>query len=238
MLVNLNCPNCGAGLPPSFNISGLVKCAYCGTTFHVPETLTPEPDMGDLLLGADFRQKPIAGWQFQNEEKMTLLPGPPPELCARFPKSNLVHYVLYSSGILDNLDASVTLRFPAGDVKWIRAGLFLRYDTALGGYGAFVSAQGTYMFGYYDKPANDNLAWHTMIDWTAHTSLRAGLNLPNRLRLLANGRRIQIYLNGVLAASFADSRFEVGQVRLAVESSENSDIEAAFSDLQIRGVRN
>ncbi len=237
MLVNLNCPNCGAGLPPAFNLSGVVKCDYCGTSFRVPETFTPEPDMGDLLLGADFRQKPIPGWQFQNGDEVSLLPGPPPELLACFPKSERVHYILYSSGVFDNLDASVSLRFQAGELKWIRAGLFVRYTNGVGGYGTFVSAQGTYMFGYYDKPADSEMVWRTVIDWTAHTSLRAGLDQPNRLRLLVKGDRIQIYLNGVLAASFIDSHYEVGQVRLAVEPSENSDIEAGFSDLQIRNTR-
>jgi hypothetical protein len=55
--------------------------------------------------------------------------------------------------------------------------------------------------------------------------------------VIVKGNRIQIYLNGALTASFADGRFDVGQVRLAVEPSENSDVEVAFSDLQIRGVK-
>jgi hypothetical protein len=237
MFVNLNCPNCGAGLPPAFNLSGVVKCDYCGTSFRVPETLTPEPDMGDLLLGADFSKKPIPSWQFQNEEKISLVPDPTPELRARFEKSNLVHYILFSSGVFDNVDASVSLRFLSGDPKWIRAGLFLRYTLSLGGYGFFVSAQATYMFGYYTKPANAELAWTTAIDWTANASLRAGLEQANRLRVIVKVNRIQIYLNGALTASFADGRFDVGQVRLAVEPSENSDVEVAFSDLQIRAVK-
>lgn len=237
MLFSLNCPNCGASLPSASRLSGVVRCDYCGTSFRVPETLTPEPDMGDLLLGADFSRKPIPSWQFQNEEKITLVPGPTPELRVRFEKSNLVHYVLFSSGVFDNVDASVTLRYLSGDPKWIRAGLFLRYTPSMGGYGFFVSAQATYMFGYYTKPANSDLVWTTGIDWAANASLRAGPGQSNRLRVLLKGNRIQVYLNGVLTSSFTDGRFDVGQVRLAVEPSENSNVEVAFSDLQIREIR-
>ena len=54
----LNCPNCGAALPQkAIKASDLVSCEFCGTSFRVPKTLTPEPDMGDLILGADFYEK-------------------------------------------------------------------------------------------------------------------------------------------------------------------------------------
>ncbi len=237
MLVTLNCPNCGAALPRSSSRADVVTCEYCNTTFRVPKSLTPEPDMGDLLLGADFSRKPILGWQFQNEDKITLAASPAPELRVKFGASDLVHYMLQTSGVFDNLDASVTVRFLAGEVGWIRVALFLRYTPGPGGYGFFISAQGTYMFGYYEKPADSDLAWRTIMDWTSHAALRSGLEQPNRLRVVANGKRIQVYLNGVMATSFQDTRFEVGQVRLAVEPSGKSAAEVAFSDLQLREVK-
>jgi len=74
------------------------------------------------------------------------------------------------------------------------------------------------------------------LNWAKHTALRSGLGQSNRLRVVTNGKRIRIYLNGVLATSLQDERFEVGQVRLGVEPSEHSNVEVAFSDLQVREV--
>jgi hypothetical protein len=58
----VNCPNCGAALPVRAAKSNVVTCEFCSTTFRVPSSLTPEPDMGDLLLGVDFSRKPMPGW--------------------------------------------------------------------------------------------------------------------------------------------------------------------------------
>lgn len=236
MLVNLTCPNCGAALPATFSISGIVACEYCGTSFRVPKSLTPQPDMGDLILGADFSHKPIPGWQIQSEDRVTLVPGRAAELRAAFEASERVHYCLSSSGIFDNVDAGVTIRFIEGKIEWVRAALFLRYTTGMGGYGFFISAQGTCMIGYYEKPQEGELAWQTVMDWTAHTALRHGLDQPNRLRVIANGKRLQVYLNGVMATTFQHAHHEMGQVRLAVEPGERSAAHVAFSDLQLRAV--
>ena len=237
MLVNLNCPNCGAALPARAKSAEIIVCEYCSTSFRVPKSYAlPEPDIGDLMLGADFNQGPILGWEIQNEDKVRLIPGPTPELRAKCPPSDNVHYVLRSSGAFDNLDASVTICFLEGKLEWVDAGLFWRYSPDLGGYGVFISEQSTYMLGFYEMTDKGELAWRKILDWAKHTALRPGLGQSNRLRMVTNGKRIRIYLNGMLATSFQDARFEVGQVRLGVEPSKNSTVEVAFSNLQLRGV--
>ncbi len=234
MLHALNCPNCGASLPPQVSDEDLITCQYCNTTFRIPKTLTPEPEIGNLILGADFSRKPIIGWDFPNEDKVRLVPGQPPELRAKFSSSDTLYYALNSSGYFDNLDASVSFKFNEGDEEYIRAGLILRYQKGVGSYGVLVSAQGTYMVGYYEKGPDGSLDWKTLLDWTKHTVLRPGLNQVNRLRVIANGDRLRIYLNGVLATSLSDRRYELGEVLLAAEPSEKSNIDVSFFDLQLR----
>ncbi len=192
--------------------------------------------MGDLLLGADFSKKPMPGWELVNEDKLTLhSTGSSPELRGKFPAHTNAYYALKSSGLLDNYDASVTIKFVTGEAEWIRAGMYARF-TNNGGYGFLVSAQATYAFGAFVKDKNGELVWEKIMDWAYHTALRPGLNVENRLRVICNQDRFRVYLNGVLATSFRDTRYEMGKLFLAAEPGKNSDIDIAFSNLQLREV--
>jgi hypothetical protein len=232
---SLNCPNCGASLPAYAGKADFVTCEFCGTTFRTSDTYTPEPSMGDLLLGADFSKKPIPGWGLFNESQLKFIPGNPPEMQLSFePKVGLFD-VIGSSGLFDNVDVGVTIKFLEGKHEWIYGGIITRY-TAEGGYAFLVSAQSSYKFGYYAKGAEDKIVWTDLMPWTSHTALRSGLNQTNRLRVICNGDRLRVYLNGVLATATRDTRFEVGKIFVSFSPSKESNIVAAISDLQLRDV--
>jgi len=232
----LNCPNCGAALPQkAVKASDLVSCEFCGTTFRVPKTLTPEPDMGDLILGADFSSKVMPGWEVLNENLLIFHKGKPSELRGRFQPHINTYYVLKSSGFLDDFDASINIKFTAGEKDIIRAGFYLRF-TDNGGYAVLVSVIGSYTIGYYKKGQNGELAWEDLLPWANHTALRSGMNETNRLRVLCDGQKFRVYLNGTLATSFKDDHFKRGKLYLAVVPTEKSHLDVTFSDLQLREV--
>ncbi len=232
----LNCPNCGAALPQkAIKASDLVSCEFCGASFRVPKTFTPEPDMGDLILGADFSSKTMPGWEVINEDLLTFYKGSPSELRGSYKPSPNSYYVLRSSGLLDDFDASVNLKFTDGNKDLIRAGFYLRF-TGSGGYAVMVSAIGSYSIGCYQKDEKNELRWEDILPWANHTALRAGMNETNRLRVLCDGGQFRVYLNGALATSFKDDQFKRGKLYLAVVPTEKSSLGVAFSDLQLREV--
>lgn len=236
LLDALVCPNCGAALLSGATAGELVTCQYCKTSFHVPGSLTPEPEMGDLLLGADFSHEPIAGWELSNQDNVDLVAGTPPELRGHFPASDMLHYVLNSSGYFDNVDVSVSITFHAGELKEIDAGISLRYQKGVGSYAFLISPIGTYSVGYYLPGEAGDMIWKAVVPWTAHSGIRTGLNQLNRLRVAANGDRLRVYINGVLATSLHDKRYDSGEVLLDAESSKTSLIEVGYTDLQLREV--
>lgn len=232
----LNCPNCGAALPQkAIKASDLVSCEFCGASFRVPKTFTPEPDMGDLILGADFSSKIMPGWEVINEELLTFHKGNPSELRGSYKPSPNSYYVLKSSGFLDDFDASINMKFTDGDENIIRAGFYARFSDN-GGYAVLVSVIGSYTIGYYKKGEKNELKWEDLLPWANHTALRAGINETNRLRVLCDGGQFRVYLNGVLATSFKDDHFKRGKLYLAVVPTEKSSLGVAFSDLQLREV--
>jgi hypothetical protein len=233
----LICPNCGASLPAPAVDRDVVTCQYCNTTFRVPKTLTPEPDLGDLILGADFSSKPIAGWAFPNEESIRLIPGPTPELRAKFAPADTLNYVLNSSGYFDDVDVSVSIRFYEGELKSIDAGISLRYQKSVGSYAFLISADGTYAVGCYLPGDDGSMAWKPIVNWTTHSAVRTGLNQMNRLRVSAERDHLRVHINGVLATSLHDGRHEAGEILIDVEGGKTSSVEAGFTGLQVREIK-
>ena len=110
----LTCPNCGAALPARSLKDDIAVCEFCGTSFRVPKTLTPEADMGDLILGADFSKTINPGWTTVNHDQLTFHKGSPAEMRASLTPQTNSYYTLKSSGFLDNFDVSVSIRFFEG----------------------------------------------------------------------------------------------------------------------------
>ncbi|HMZ06975.1 MAG TPA: hypothetical protein PK078_05095 [Anaerolineales bacterium] len=231
----LNCPNCGAALPSRAFKDVITTCEFCGTSFRIPKTLTPEPDMGDLILGADFSQRVNPGWELVNDDKLTFHKGKPSEIRGTFEPQTNSYYMLKSSGFLDNFDLSASIRFYEGEYDWIHAGFYVRHSSE-GGYGFKISVQASYTFGHVSKDEKGELLFYKIMPWAYHRALRSGLNEVNRLRVICNGGSFRIYLNGVFATSFQDERYKMGKIYLCADPSEKSSMTVGFSDLQLREV--
>jgi len=239
MIQALNCPNCGAPLGEHYG-GEVVRCNYCNTSFGVPKMLTPEPDMGELILGADFSQEPITGWEILNSKNITLKNVGFPVIEGHFAPANLTHYLLTSNGWFDDFDVSVSLRFIKGPLDYIRGGFIFRYQKDLGGYIFFISPQKTYRLAYYIMEETDGkkeLAWKDIINWTNHTAIKEGMDVDNRIRIVAKNSRLRIYLNGVLAMSITDDKFKQGQIRIATDTGKDYESTVQFSNLQVREAR-
>jgi hypothetical protein len=231
----LNCPNCGASLPTSAVKADLAVCEFCGTTFRISKTSAPEPDMGDLLLGADFRSNTLLGWELVKDGEITFHKGNPSELRGFYKPRINSYYVLISSGFLDDFDAGITIKFTDGDEKLITAGFFPRMNSE-GGYAVYISPQGQYNIGYFTKDTNGDFKWNTLVDWTSHASLRKGKDVTNRLRVIMDGEKMRVYLNGVLATSLKDNRYKMGKLHVIAEPNGETNLGVAYSDLQVREV--
>lgn len=143
---------------------------------------------------------------------------------------------MISSGFLDDFDASVTIKFTEGDEKLITAGLYPRMNNE-GGYAVYISPLGSYNIGYFTTQPNSNdFKWNTLVDWTSHASLRKGRDVTNRLRVIMDGEKMRVYLNGVLATSLKDDRYKMGKLHVVAEPNGETNLGVAYSDLQVREV--
>jgi len=226
---DLNGANCGAAIDVRTVRGAVAACTYCGTSFVIPASMTPEPTLGDLILGADFRDPELPGWLVSTPDNLEFRPGSPAELWATFPASDLIHPVVRTPGPLDDFDVGLTIRFISGVYDYASAGLEVRsWDP--GDYAVRISAQGTYNLGWHDKTA-----WGgDLVSWSAHPALRSNWGDANRLRLVMRGDQLRVYFNGVLAASLHDSRHAAGRIRVVLAPGKAGPATVAFSDLQVR----
>ncbi|HLE30745.1 MAG TPA: hypothetical protein VI793_21655 [Anaerolineales bacterium] len=228
-LHELSCANCGASIQADAIMDGVAACRYCGATFRVPASLTPEPALGDLLLGADFRDPELRGWKTFNPDQWELRPGSPAELWANFPASDRIHPILRTPGPIDDFDLGVSIRFIEGAYDYISAGFEVRANDD-GDYVIQISAQGTFRVGWHNK-----LEWGgELVNWAEHPALRKELGADNRLRVMMRADLLRVYVNGVLATSLHDARFGFGFARLVIAPGTKSPVTAAFADLQLR----
>jgi len=225
----LACANCGAAINPDAMRGDVAVCGYCGAAFRVAASLTPEPAMGDLLLGADFRDPSVPGWIISLPDQVEFRPGSPAEAWVALAASDLIHAVVRTPGPLDDFDAGVTVRFISGVHDQASAGLEVRSWDA-GDYTVRISAQGTFSLGWHDQSAWGGY----LVPWANHPALRGQWGDANRLRVVMRGERMRVYLNGVLAASLHDDRFASGRIRVVLAPGKGGDAVAAFSDVQVR----
>jgi hypothetical protein len=228
MIAELSCANCGASIDPQLIRGDVAACSYCGAAFRVAGSQTPEPTLGNLLLGADFRDPAIPGWIISAPDQLELRPGSPAEAWISLPASDLIHAVIRTPGPYDDLDAGVTIRFISGVRDQVSAGFDVRsWDP--GDYVVRISAQGTFSVGWHDK----NQWGDYLVPWATHPALRGDWGEANRLRVTLRGDQMRVYFNGVLALSLRDGRFPVGRLRLVFSPGKGEAV-AAFSELQLR----
>lgn len=89
--------------------------------------MTPQPELGDLILGADFRDPKVPGWLISYEDKVKFKNDPGPELWANFEPADVISPVIRTPGPFEDFDIGVTIRFIEGNYEQISAGLELRY---------------------------------------------------------------------------------------------------------------
>jgi hypothetical protein len=228
-LRSLTCDSCGASI--QFNDERFVTCPYCGQSHDLSNLRGPR--RGELLLGADFLDPNVPGWHVYRKDNLRIGEGGLPQLIGKFPKHESTTWLLESLGSFDNIDATATISFlEVEDVtKHCRLGFAVRW-TDEGHYCVDIAPKGNYCVAAYEKK-NEEKKWRMIVDFVSHPSLRAGVGVPNRLRVVAFNDHLRVYINGALVSSVRDSRFTYGTVGIVLENP-GSDVVFALSELELR----
>jgi hypothetical protein len=193
-----------------------------------------EPTMGDVLLACDFKNASASGFSIdENMDTEVRETDGVVELLVRMHGAPAAggeapFIPVWTSSAFDDLDVSVTGRIVEDQsANLANFAIELRSTRAVSCYRAAASDR-TYALILWQGDKST-----TLVDWPTHPALRKGE--PNRLRVVARGPQIRIYLNGVLATSIHDTTLTSGRVLLVVGPNDGA-YTIAFSDFQIRDV--
>lgn len=83
---------------------------------------------------------------------------------------------------------------------------------------------------------NGDGTWTRLIqEWTPSTALNQGLNVTNRLRVLASGQSLAFYANDVLLVQVNDNTYTDGAIGLDAGTFGGSNLQVAFDNVTVTG---
>lgn len=83
---------------------------------------------------------------------------------------------------------------------------------------------------------NGDGTWRRLLaDWTVSAAINQGINVVNRLKIIASGSQISIYANDVLLQQVSDPTYTTGTIGLDAGSFGDSNLQVAFDNLVVYG---
>ena len=94
-----------------------------------------------------------------------------------------------------------------------------------------ITGSGLYMVQW----RNANGSWsQSLPDWAASEAINQGLNVPNRLKVVAQGSNLSFYVNDVLLQQIDDVLFPSGAIGLAAGTFGQPGLQVAFDNVVVR----
>jgi hypothetical protein len=95
-----------------------------------------------------------------------------------------------------------------------------------------ITADGHFML----ERRNGDGTWTRMLpDWTQSAAINQGINVVNRLKIIASGSQISIYANDVLLQQVSDPTYTTGTIGLDAGSFGDANLQVAFDNLVVYG---
>jgi hypothetical protein len=93
-----------------------------------------------------------------------------------------------------------------------------------------VTGTGLYMI----ERRNSDGSWTRLVpEWTPTAALNKGLNVPNRLKIIATGPDMAFYANDILLTQVSDDQYSEGMVGLDAGTFSGGSAQVSFDNLKI-----
>ena len=100
-------------------------------------------------------------------------------------------------------------------------GQFYRFD---------ITGNGLYMI---ERRAADGTWTRLLREWTSTAAINQGLNVANRLKVIANGPDLAFYVNDILLTQLSDSSLSEGRIGLDAGSFAGNALQVSFDNVNV-----
>jgi hypothetical protein len=109
--------------------------------------------------------------------------------------------------------------------RMVDGGQFYRFD---------ITGNGLYIIERRDPDGK----WTRLVpDWTPTPAINQGLNVANRLKVIASGDELTFYVNEILLTQLTDAAYDSGAIALDAGSFGGGDLQVSFDNLLITGAQ-
>lgn len=93
-----------------------------------------------------------------------------------------------------------------------------------------ITGNGSYIIERRDADGS----WTRLIpEWKTSPAINQGLNVANRLKVIANGPELTFYANDILLEQITDSTYTTGRIALDAGTFGGGDLQVSFDDLSV-----
>ncbi len=222
----------------SRNLSGLVVAigllllAACGGRSLVPGSAAPgqgnnaAAPTGPLL--EEFIPGQTGNWLLEGDEASSTAVVSE-QLVITVDAPNTMQYATYTDRAFDNfvLEVDAWQRSGAPESSYgvlfrvTEDGQFYRFD---------ITGNGLYMV---ERRAADGTWARLVREWTPTAAINQGLNVANRLKIIANGPDLSFYVNGILLTQVSDANLTSGAIALDAGSFAGKGLQVAFDNVSV-----
>ncbi len=204
-----------------------VGCAEVGL---VPPLTSEDP--GDVLFRDQFVSGQTGDWFLEEDEVGgTAISGE--QLVVSVYAPNTLQYASLREPTFDDFVLEVDARQRSGppDSSY---GVLFRANGANGFYRFDVTGNGLYLA----ERRNADGSWTPLTgDWKPSAVINQGLNVANRLKVIANGPELSFFVNDILLEQVTDNTFSSGSIAFDAGTFAGTNLQVSFDDLVVYGSR-
>lgn len=204
-------------------VMGGVACA------QQPPAITAESP-GQVLFSDQFIAGQTGRWLLEQDE-LTSAEISSEQLVLTVNEPNTIQFATLQEPIFSDFVVEVDGRQRAGSPD-SSYGVLFRLQDPQRFYRFSITGNGLYVIERHNP---DNTWTRLVQDWLPTEAINQGLNVANRLKVIANGPEFTFYVNNILLQQLNDATYPSGAVALSAGTFGGGNLQVSFDDLVVYG---
>jgi hypothetical protein len=212
-----------------FWVLTLTSLAACNARPLLPGGASPSIlDRSDSTFQDAFIPGQTGNWLFEQDE-LASTGIVNEQLVITITTPNTVQYATLSDRTFSDFAVEVDAWQRSGPVESSYGILFRMVDGSQF-YRFDITGSGLYIIERRDADGK----WTRLVpDWTATPAINQGLNVANRLKVIASGDSLTFYVNDILLTQLTDPAYTSGSLALDAGSFGGGDLQVSFDNLLV-----
>lgn len=208
-------------------VLGVMVTAACA---EQPSINDPSIEPGQILFRDQFVAGQTGNWLLEQDE-ISSVEMANEQLVLNINQPNTIQFATLQDPEFSDFVVEVDGRQRAGPTDG-SYGVLFRVQDADRFYRFSITSNGLYVIERHDADGT----WTRLIpEWQPSEAINQGLNVANRLKVIATGSEFTVYVNDILLQQVSDSTYSAGKVALSAGTFGGANHQVSFDDLVVYG---